>query len=463
MNSIPPRFALRSRRVCTPDGVTAATVIIAGETIQAVVPDDNEGSPEDLGDIPCEDLGQWVLAPGIIDAHVHVNEPGRTQWEGFETATKAAVAGGVTTIVDMPLNSDPVTTNAVALAVKQSAASDKCWCDVGFYGGLIPGNGRQIESLVNAGVLGIKAFLCDSGLGDFPAALESDLRVALQILRQHGVPLLVHAESVDDAAPVMTDPSSYAQYLSSRPDQWEINAHELLIRLCEEFNAPIHIVHLSTTSSLQLLAAAKQRGLPLTVETCPHYLMFAAERIAAGDTRFKCAPPIRAESNRRQLVAAMTESVAGAAEKYLIDTVGSDHSPCLPENKQLDTGDFQTAWGGIASLQLTLPALWTAVRDTGMSFSRVAALLSYQPAQLLGLQDRKGSLKPGLDADLCVWNPEEQWTVHAGELHHRHTITPYDGQKLIGKVKRTYLRGRLVSMEEEIMGNEPAGKIVLRW
>ncbi len=288
-----------------PEGEMAATVVINGEQFEAVYPGDSDNTPTGTLDCPCEDLGDWVIMPGIIDAHVHVNEPGRTEWEGFESATKAALSGGVTTVVDMPLNSDPVTTSVETLSAKRSAAEKNCWCDVGFYGGLVPGNLDQIEPLIQAGVFGIKSFLCDSGLDEFPATTESDLRAALPILKTHHVPLLVHAESADNLDSSKANPRSYAEYLSSRPAQWELSAIELLIRLCEEFDAPIHVVHLSTATALPMIAAAKLRGLPLSVETCPHYLTFSAEQIRDGDTRFKCAPPIRGEANRRLLIRAV--------------------------------------------------------------------------------------------------------------------------------------------------------------
>jgi allantoinase len=460
MPSPSPRFALRSRRVCLPDGVAAATLLINGERIEAVVPDDSGQWPNSLDDVPCEDLGDLVISPGLIDAHVHVNEPGRTDWEGFESATKAAVAGGVSLIVDMPLNSHPVTTSVRALAVKRAAARGKCWCDVGFYGGLVPGNADEIEPLIEAGVLGIKAFLCDSGLDEFLPATESDLRVALRILHKHGVPLLAHAELVDDVSPAAySDERSYAEYAASRPDRWELSAIQMLIRLCAACPAPVHIVHLSSAAALPLIREAKERGLPLTVETCPHYLFFSAEEVSDGDTRFKCAPPIRSGANRAELLTAVanTSPHASSFNGSLIDTIGSDHSPCPPALKRLSDGSFMRAWGGIASLQLTLPVVWSCLRPSGVALSRLAELLSHRPAQLLGLHDRKGSLRPGLDADLCIWDPNEEWTVRPENLHMRHPLTPYEGRTLAGAVKRTYARGELASPERA-----PCGVAVLR-
>ncbi len=445
------RFALHSNRVITPDGEIAATIVIDGEKIRGVWPDDPPGTPCDLDGMSCEELGDLVISPGIIDAHVHINEPGRTAWEGFASATKAAIAGGVTTLIDMPLNSRPVTTTLAALAAKRAAAAGQCACDVGFYAGLIPGNLAEIGPLLEAGVRGVKAFLCASGLDDFPAVTESDLRAALPILKRHQVPLLVHAERVDADTPAVADDRSYPEYLASRPDRFETAAIDLLIRLCEEFDSAIHIVHLSTATALPQIAAAKRLGLPLTVETCPHYLFFAAERIPDGDPRYKCAPPIRSESNRRELVSAVAQPATGPLGP-LIDTVGSDHSPCLPEMKRLDDRNLRMAWGGIAGLQLTLPALWTAAREHGISLARMAGLLSTQPARLVGLQDRKGRIAPGLEADLCLWDPDETWTVLGSELYHRHGITPYAGKTLWGRVKRTYLRGRLATPHDPPRG-----------
>lgn len=428
------RFAIQSSRVLTPQGVRPAAVVIAGETINAVVSPTNR--PSNVNTI---NFGDLVVSPGIIDSHVHVNEPGRTEWEGFATATRAAAAGGVTTIIDMPLNSSPVTTSVEALHQKQSAAISQCHVDVGFYGGLIPNNTRNIEALLDAGVCGIKAFLCDSGLDEFPASTERELREVLPLLASRHFPLLVHAELPITPAPVPIDATSYRQYAASRPRAWERAAIELLIKLCREFQAPIHVVHLADSDSLVTIEAARNDGLPLTVETCPHYLRFCEEEIGVGDTRFKCSPPIRSASDRERLW--------NASKRGSIDTIGSDHSPCPPDLKCLDTGDFSRAWGGIASLQLTLPTIWTGARERGIQLDRLAEWLSSNPAQLAGINRRKGQIAPGYDADLVVWNPEENWTVRGEELQHRHPITPYEGHLLWGRVKRTYLRGQAIFVE----------------
>jgi allantoinase len=446
VNASLPIFALRSRRVVTPAGVREATIVIEGGKIAKVLPSDAT-----LRDIPLEDLGNLVLSPGVIDAHVHVNEPGRTDWEGFETATRAAAAGGVTTIVDMPLNSSPVTTTPAALTEKQTAATGKCWVDVGLYGGLVPGNAQQMAPLCDAGVLGIKAFLCHSGLDEFPNATQRDLREAMPILTQQDLPLLVHAELIESAAPTMTDVRSYSQYVASRPVRWEIAAIELMIRLCREYRCRVHIVHLATGEALPMLASAKREGLPITVETCPHYLFFGDSEIADGDTRFKCAPPIR-----RGASAALWQGLVDGT----LDTVGSDHSPCPPAMKALDSGDFTKAWGGISSLQLTLSTLWTfSVKQGCTDVSQPARWLSAAPAKLVGLDGRKGKIAQGYDADLIVWDPQAAWRVAGSELFHRHKVTPYDGLALQGRVQRTYLRGNLIFAEGAHLGH-PSGQLL---
>lgn len=440
----PSRFALASTRIVTPTGVTSGAVLINGEKIERVLPRDE--IPRGL---PVEDLDGLVISPGIVDTHVHINEPGRTEWEGFETATRAAAAGGVTTLVDMPLNSSPVTTTVAALETKRQAAAGKCRVDVGFHGGVIPGNLQDIEPLIDAGVCGVKAFLCDSGLPEFPASDEATLRAALPILAKRGVPLLAHAEILDDAP----HPSirEYLDWLDSRPPEFERSAVGLLRKLCEEYRAPIHVVHLASGPLATHFFWAKQEGLPFTVETCPHYLHFYAELLENADTRFKCAPPIRRKEDRRLLWEALLAGV--------IDTIGSDHSPCLPEMKP--AGNWQAAWGGISSVELTLPIVWRGLRSHMVTFTRLADWLSLNPARLVGLDDRKGQLAAGYDADLCIWNHEEDWTVVGADLQHRHKLTPYEGQRLRGRVKRTYLRGRLVYENGHFPG-DPAGQLPRR-
>jgi allantoinase len=417
-----------SSRVVLPSGVAPATVLFAGERIEAIVPERLTSSPGVL------DAGTLAVSPGLVDAHVHVNEPGRTDWEGFETATRAAAAGGVTTLVDMPLNSSPVTTTLAALDAKLAASEGRRFVDVGFWAGVIPGNSADLAELARAGVLGGKAFMVHSGLDEFPAVFERDLHDAMAILRDHGLPLLAHAE-LDLGAPAPRDPRRYAEYAASRPREWEDEAIRLLVRLCRQTGCAVHVVHLASASAVGTIRDAQEEGLPLTVETCPHYLCLEAESVPDGATVFKCAPPIRDRANREALWAALLDGT--------IDSVVSDHSPCPPSMKALDTGDFTRAWGGIASLQHGLPAVWTAASPRGAGLERVAAWMSAAPARLAGL-GAKGRLAPGCDADVVVWDPEASVTVEAEGLYYRHRLSPYVGATLRGRVHRTIVRGREV-------------------
>jgi allantoinase len=430
-------WALRSRRVVTPSGLRDAAIVVCGETIDAVV---EAGSLDPSW--PVEDVGDLVVLPGLVDTHVHINEPGRTEWEGFATATRAAAAGGITTLVDMPLNSSPVTTSVAALAVKESAARGQIRVDCGFYGGIVPGALDEVEALALAGVLGFKAFLCHSGIDEFPNATEADLRAVMPRLARAGLPLLVHAELPSPSTVIpgplsVEDGRSYARHLASRPREWEHDAIRLLIALCRETLCHIHIVHLASADALPMLAQARAEGLPITVETCPHYLTFAAEEIPDGDPRFKCAPPIRERENRERLWAGLR---AGQ-----IDTIGTDHSPAPPELKHLATGDLARAWGGIASLQLALPAVWTEARRRGFSVAELAGWMARHPARLVGLSDRKGEIAPGHDADFVVLDPDASFVVDPSTLHHRHRATPYEGRTLAGRVEATWLRGHLIA------------------
>lgn len=443
------RFCLRSERVVTPQGIQKAAVVIDGGAIRDI---------REFNDIPpnwpVEDAGDLVVMPGLVDTHVHINEPGRTEWEGFETATRAAAAGGITTLVDMPLNSSPVTTSVAAFREKLSAAEGKMYVDCGFYGGLVPGNTNEIPGLVASGVLGFKAFLIHSGIDEFVNASESDLRAGMPILARHGIPLLVHCELQSTLAkPQTANPRSYADYLASRPRLWEHDAIALMIRLCREFRCRTHIVHLSSANAIPSLRAARRDSLPLTVETCPHYLFFAAEDIPEGDTRFKCAPPIRERENRERLWEGLREGV--------IDFVVSDHSPSPPHLKLTNEGDFQKAWGGIASLQFGLPILWTEARKRGFSIEHLTHWMCKGPAELVGLHKRKGTIAPGFDADLVVWNPEEDFTVERDRIFHRHALTPYEGKRLQGKVVKTYLRGEKIFEDHKFISH-PRGTVLLK-
>ena len=434
--------ALRSTRVLTTEGLARAAVLVDGERISAVC-----GWDEAPADAELIDFGDSVLLPGMVDTHVHINEPGRTQWEGFETATQAAAAGGVTMLVDMPLNCVPETIDVPALEEKRKAARGKTWVDWAAWGGVVRGNTDAIEPLARAGVPGFKCFLIHSGIDGFAWVDETDLRQALPKLRGTGLPLLVHAElagPVDAATSALNQSSAdwrkYSTFLASRPDSAEVEAIALLIRLAEEFQTPIHIVHLSSAKALPILAAARERGVPVTVETCAHYLWFTSEEIPDGATEHKCAPPIRDAANR--------EALWRALEEGLIELITTDHSPCPPEMKRggddLGAGRWDRAWGGIASLGLALPVLWTAMQERGLKLERIAEWMAAAPAHLAGLAGRKGSIAVGADADFVVFDPEATGTVMPDDLHFRHKISPYLGAKLRGRVVETWLRGERV-------------------
>jgi allantoinase len=423
---------ISSQRVVRPDGVAPATIMFDAGVIQDVVP-----YRAHLADV--SDVGDLVVSPGLVDCHVHMNEPGRAEWEGFETATRAAAAGGVTSVIDMPLNSLPVTTTQQALALKLHASEHKRFVDVGFWGGVVPGNAPELEKLALLGALGCKTFLVHSGIDEFPNTSEADLRMAMPILRDLGLPLLAHAElDLGPPAPSAEPGSSrsYHTYLASRPNAWEDEAIKLLVRLCRETRCPVHIVHLSSASSIETVRRAKEEGLPFTVETCPHYLCFAAEAIPDGATEYKCAPPIRENDNRERLWRALFEGV--------IDFVITDHSPCAPALKQSERGDFEAAWGGISSLQLGLSAIWSEARARGATPSHLARWLSEGPAQFAGLGSRKGAIKKGLDADLVIWDPEQSFEVRPERLFFRHKVSPYLGRTLSGLPLQTFLRAQLV-------------------
>jgi len=421
-------LVIRGRRVVTPDGVRAASVHVAEGRIVRV-----GGWEEAPPDISVVDAGESIVMPGLVDTHVHINEPGRTEWEGFETGTRAAAAGGVTTILDMPLNSIPATTTVDALEAKRQAARGKTVVNVEFIGGVVPGNVGELEALRDAGVRAFKCFLSPSGVHEFPAVGERDLRVAFPVLARLGLPLMVHAEDPACLLPGRGSSREYGDYLTTRPVAAERAAITLLTRLMARAPTPVHIVHLSSASSLDIVRTARARGLPLTVETCPHYLTFAAKEIPSGATEYKCAPPIRDKAERDALWEAL---IAGE-----IDLIVSDHSPCPPEMKETG-GDFFSAWGGIASLQLSLSAVWTGARARGLKPERIAQWMSAAPARLAGLQNRKGALAAGYDADIVLWDPEARFVIDPTELLHRHKVTPYAGRELYGKVLATYVGGR---------------------
>jgi allantoinase len=445
--------AIRSKRVVTPEGVRAATVQIRDGMITAITGHSDLPSGKHM-----YDAGESVVMPGLVDTHVHINEPGRADWEGFETATRAAAAGGVTTLIDMPLNSIPATTTAEAFESKRTAARKKCSVNVGFWGGVVPGNAGELRALHRAGVFGFKCFLVPSGVPEFAPVNENDLRTALPELAALDLPLLVHAEMpgpIEEASKKVrnSDPAKYRTWLLSRPPSAETEAVELMIRLAREFNARVHIVHLSSDLSVRLIQRAKKEGLRITGETCPHYLFFASRSIRNGQTEFKCAPPIRDLKTGKNLWAALG--------KGAIDFIVSDHSPCPPAMKCLDTGDFMRAWGGIASLQIGLPAVWTKTRRTNDSLKRLARWMSSGPAHLAGLEKYKGAIAVGYDADIVVWNPEKRFIVKPGMLHDRHKLTPYAKQSLRGVVEATFLRGEMIYDRGRLLGT-PQGRLLRR-
>jgi allantoinase len=440
--------ALRSRRVVTPTGILDAAVHIDGEYIVAIKP-----ASELHPDIPVEDLGNLALLPGLVDAHTHINEPGRTEWEGFATATRAAAAGGFTTVIDMPLNCLPETTDVEALELKRDAARTQCLVDYALWGGCVDGNQHNLEPLALAGVPGFKSFLIYPGCDGFTAIDRANLELALPHIARTGLPLLVHAElepSINAANTFLERTGAhwrkYATYLASRPDEAELEAIELLITLCRQYKFKLHIVHLSTAKALPMLAAAKREGLSITVETCPHYLHVAAEDIPDGATLFKCAPPIRSRANRDQLWAALANGT--------IDLIATDHSPCPPHMKRLslsgdaatqpgeEPGRFDQAWGGIASLSTALPILWTDAHTRGHSLQQLSQWTSAAPAALAGLSTQVGSIEPGKHANLVAFDPEATFTVTPDILHYRHKISPYMGETLRGIVQKTWLRGQ---------------------
>ena len=423
-------FTLRSRRVITGGDCVPATVRVSEGRITDV------GRFDDPTAAPAIDVGDAVVMAGVVDTHVHVNEPGRTEWEGFASATRAAAAGGVTTIVDMPLNSVPATTSVEGLRAKRDAAAKHATVNVEYIGGVVPGNADEIERLCDAGVRAFKCFLSPSGVDEFPNVTKEDLRLALPILARRRVPLMVHAElpSLIGNAPAGGS-RSYAAYLASRPPEAEIEAIRLLVGLNAEYGARVHIVHLSSARSVPVIREARARGMPISCETCPHYLTFAAEEIPDGATEYKCAPPIRGRAEREALWRAL---IAGD-----IQLVASDHSPCPPAMKS-SGGDFFAAWGGIPSLQLSLPAVWTGARERGVPVASLATWMCEHTAELVGLSGRKGKIAPGFDADLIVWSPDESFHVEPAALRHRHPLTPYAKRDLYGVIHETYVGGRCV-------------------
>jgi allantoinase len=449
-------LVVRGARVLLADGMRPAAIHIRDGQIVEIA--EHHSRPAGVREL---DAGELVVLPGFVDTHVHINDPGRSDWEGFEHATRAAAAGGVTTLVDMPLNSLPSTTTVEGLKAKLRAASSRCHVDVGFWGGVVPGNAAALSPLAAHGVLGFKCFLSPSGVEEFDHVAEEDLREAMPLLAKLGVPLLAHAElpeRLHEPDP-RRDPREYKTWLRSRPPDAELSAIGLLIRLARETGAAIHVVHLASADALPAILDARKSGVPITVETCPHYLTFAAEEIPPGATAFKCAPPIRERNHRDRLWAAL------AADQ--IDLVATDHSPSPPALKRLEAGDFVQAWGGIASLQIGFGAVWTEAATRGLPLERVAKWMTAAPARLAGL-GTKGAIAPGRDADLVLLDPDAESVVDPERLHHRHPITPYAGMRLRGRIQTTLLRGEVIfdgtqvtkrPLGRQILGRNPGARI----
>ncbi|HWM56322.1 MAG TPA: allantoinase AllB [Pseudonocardia sp.] len=437
-------LVIRGRRVITKAGEVPRCIGVRDGVIVAIEP----LAAGLTGRENVELAEDEVLLPGLVDTHVHINEPGRTEWEGFETATRAAAAGGVTTVLDMPLNSLPPTCTVEALDVKRKAADGQCHIDVGFWGGAIPGNIGDLRGLHDAGVFGFKCFMADSGVEEFPPLPVPEIERYLAELHTYNALMIVHAEdgtAIERATSVSS--RRYRDFLASRPRGAENLAIAELIEAARFTGARVHVLHLSSSDAIPMLRSARRDGIPLTAETCPHYLVFTAQAIADGSTQFKCCPPIREADNREDLWAALRSGD--------IDCIVSDHSPCTPELKQLEVGDYRSAWGGISSLQLGLPAIWTEARQRGHSLLDVVRWMAERPAEIARLT-RKGQIERGYYADFAVFAPDDAFVVDVARLHHRNPVTPYAQRPLAGVVRSTWLRGHLIDADD------PRGQLITR-
>jgi allantoinase len=428
-------LVIRAPRVVSTAGEAGRCIGVRDGTIVAIEPAGSDLAADRVVELADDE----VLLPGLVDSHVHVNEPGRTEWEGFASATRAAAAGGVTTIVDMPLNSIPPTVDIGALEVKRKSADGQSYVDVGFWGGAVPGNVADLRPLHDAGVFGFKCFLLHSGVDEFPPLDPDQLEAAMRELQTFGGLLIVHAEDAHaiDSAPTAHG-RSYQDFLASRPRGAENLAVAQLIELARWTGCRVHILHVSSSDALPMIASARRDGVAISAETCPHYLTFTAEEIQDGATQYKCCPPIRESGNRERLWEGLADGT--------IDMVVSDHSPSTVELKRLDTGDFGVAWGGISSLQLGLPAVWTQARRRGLGLADVARWMCQAPAGQTGLS-HKGRIEVGCDADFCVLAPDDSFVVDAARLHHKNAVTPYAGRRLDGVVRSTWLRGERIDLE----------------
>jgi allantoinase len=445
--------AFLSKRIVTPQGTQPGALLVEDEKIRAIC------RPSEIpADATAHDCGNDALLPGLVDTHVHINQPGRTEWEGFRTATRAAAAGGYTTLVDMPLNCLPETTTVAALEEKRSSARGECCVDWAAWGGAVADNQHDILPLARAGALGFKCFLIYPGCDGFTMIDQQQLEAALPFIAESGLPLLVHAElagPIDGAMETLRDADwrRYATYLASRPDEAELQAIRLMIRLCRQYWFRLHIVHLSTALALEEFQAARTEGLPITIETCPHYLHFAAEEITDGATLLKCAPPIRSKENQQQLWSGLRDGI--------IDMIVTDHSPCPPAMKREDSGRFDLAWGGIASISLALSVIHTECCRREFTLDDIVRWMGSAPAALAGIGHRVGTLAPGRDANFIILDTDAEFTVTVDKLHYRHPISPYLNERLRGVVKATYLRGAAVYREGNFAATPTGREITL--
>ena len=450
-----PTLIVRGNRVLTPEGLRPATVTMVDRSIV------NVGNVDQHVEAPqVVDAKDDLVTVGLVDTHVHINEPGRTDWEGFSSATKAALAGGITTVVDMPLNCIPPTTSSAAALQKLASLKGQNFVNVAFWGGLVPGNVAALEELATFGVAGVKCFTCPSGVDEFPAVSRDDIDRALPVCREHNLTLLVHAEAPGPLAAAERmlqvkhlDSTLYDTYLQSRPESAELEAIAMIIDLCRKHNARVHIVHLSSGKAVSLLKNAQAQGIQITAETCLHYLAFSAEDIGQGQTHFKCAPPIRDEANRELLWQGLDAGV--------ISMLVTDHSPCTPQLKCLDSGDFSKAWGGISSLELGLTVAWTLASRRGYSIEKLIEWRAVAPARLARIDRQKGKIAKGYDADLVIWNERAFHTIRATELHHRHKLSPYDGMTVAGVVQKTIVGGHVAFDRELGFDATPRGEFLV--
>lgn len=439
--------AISSRHVFTQRKLQEAAVLFENGIITDIV------SIKDIPtNCPHSNYGDLVIMPGLIDSHVHINEPGRTDWEGFNTATQAAAAGGITTVIDMPLNCIPVTTTLDAVNVKKACLKNQMWVDIGFHGGVIPDNECELNAMIDAGISTFKAFMIDSGVDEFPASDTATLEKAMPILAKAGATLLVHAE-LDSCGkePEIIDESSYAEFLNSRPDTWEVEAIEEIIRLSAKHSCKIHIVHLSTAKALDLIQKAQQKGVKVTAETCPHYLTLSSESIPDGDGRFKCCPPIRNTCNQKALWQGL--------EKGIIDFIVSDHSPCTPALKRLEEQNLWQAWGGISSLQFGLSLIWNYLKSNNYSIESLVKWMCENPAKLVGIEHLKGQIKKGFQADFVIWDPNKEHTIDKKEILFKNKMSAYEQHKVFGVIEQTILAGEVIyDKNKENFTDKPKGK-----